>query len=760
MGRALHRKICYSLTLLILLASWGPGVGGQEEKGISARIEEGEREFSQMTCQGLERAIEHFRRVSSLQPDSPLAHAWLGRAYGHLGAILQREGKGGADLLARGMTHARRAYELAPRSVDSCLAMADLYLLTSNFSEAWKMAEAARKIDPQNPWAAYFLWKASEPENPESPILQGALSGKLALTLAFLDQGHAFRRMGQREKATQAYLEATQQSPPLAQAHFALASLCEEEGDGNLAISEYQKGLKIEDRLSLPHKALAQLLRERGRNQEAIQAYQKAIELNRNDFDAYLGLAKSHQAMRSYEEALSAFRQSLELNPQLPEAYHVMGEIAEIQGDPEQAILHYGKAIDLGLNLLFLHEEVGLLQYQQGRHAEAEAALRKAKELRSQRPAVYNALGEIYQRKAAWEESVSAYSQAIALNPNLASAHANLGSIYGQRGEWEKALEAYEKAIDLDSQMKEALRSRMAEACSGIGHELWKAGREEEALKRLKEALSLEPGRISDLKAMAQICYEQGRPEAERYLAAALSLDPNWGEAYLALADLYLKQGKGKEAMSSLEKAVSLFPQRAELHHHLGLLYQEDGQVERAASELGKAVELDPQMTSAWARLGDLYLGRGAWEEAIKSYDAAIRRNGDLARTLKDRLFQAHVQMALSFHQQGRLDEAQVHYLKALSLRGSEAALLYNLGNLYRERGELGKAEEAYRSTLKADAGWAKAHLVLALLAEGRKDWQTALSEWGLYLEGEPQSEIASQVEERIAKISAALKRR
>jgi tetratricopeptide (TPR) repeat protein len=138
----------------------------------------------------------------------------------------------------------------------------------------------------------------------------------------------------------------------------------------------------------------------------------------------------------------------------------------------------------------------------------------------------------------------------------------------------------------------------------------------------------------------------------------------------------------------------------------------------------------------------------------------AISRDPSLAKSLEDRLFEAYFQAGMSLHGQGKADEAEGYYLKALASGRQEPALSYNLGNLYRERGELGKAEEAYRSALKADAGWAKAHLGLALLAETRKDWQTALSEWGLYLEGEPQSEIASQVEERIAKISAALKRR
>jgi tetratricopeptide (TPR) repeat protein len=84
---------------------------------------------------------------------------------------------------------------------------------------------------------------------------------------------------------------------------------------------------------------------------------------------------------------------------------------------------------------------------------------------------------------------------------------------------------------------------------------------------------------------------------------------------------------------------------------------------------------------------------------------------------------------------------------------------LYNLGNLYREMGEPKKAEEAYRSSLKADSGWAKSHMGLALLAEARKDWQTALSEWKLFLEKDPQSDLAGQTRERIEKIASALER-
>ncbi|MFH0872388.1 MAG: tetratricopeptide repeat protein, partial [bacterium] len=376
-----------------------------------------------------------------------------------------------------------------------------------------------------------------------------------------------------------------------------------------------------------------------------------------------------------------------------------------------------------------------------------------------QRPAVYNALGEIFQRKGAWEESISAYSQAIALNPNLASAHANLGSIYLGQGRWEAALGSYEEAINHDPKLHETLRPRMAEAWGRLGQELWREGKDLEALSRLEKALSLEPGRISDLKAMAQTCYEQGKPEAERYLAAVLSLDPNWGEAYLALADLYLKQGKTREAMGSLEKAVTIYPDRAELHYHLGLLYEREGRKGEAALELKRAVERDPQLSPAWARLGEIALGRGGWEEAISNCETAIKCDPNLSSNLMDVLFRAHSQMALSLHEQGKLDAAESHYLKALVLQGPESSLLCNLGNLYREKGELKKAEEAYRSALQASPGWAKAHMGLALLAETRKDWQTALYEWRLFLEQEPRSESAGQIRERIEKISSALNR-
>ncbi|MDH7498781.1 MAG: tetratricopeptide repeat protein [candidate division NC10 bacterium] len=130
-----------------------------------------------------------------------------------------------------------------------------------------------------------------------------------------------------------------------------------------------------------------------------------------------------------------------------------------------------------------------------------------------------------------------------------------------------------------------------------------------------------------------------------------------------------------------------------------------------------------------------------------------------LKSSLQERLYDAYSQMALFLHQQGKGEEAEGYYLKALALGRQEPAVSYNLGNLYRERGEWAKAEESYRFALQADAGWAKAHMGLALCAEAKKDWQAALSEWRLFLEKEPPSDLSGQVRERIEKISAALDR-
>jgi len=116
-----------------------------------------------------------------------------------------------------------------------------------------------------------------------------------------------------------------------------------------------------------------------------------------------------------------------------------------------------------------------------------------------------------------------------------------------------------------------------------------------------------------------------------------------------------------------------------------------------------------------------------------------------------------HFHLGLLYEEGGQLDDAEPHYLKALALRWQDPALLHNLGDLYREKGELERAEGSYRAALKADPGWAPAHLGLALLAEARKDWQVALREWRLFLEGKPQSDLADQVRGRIEKISRAL---
>jgi len=215
-------------------------LAAEAEAGAWSWIEEGKREFDRLTWRGLERAILCFQKELDSHPASADAHAWLARCYGHLSLLYQAEGKKGEELLDRGMFHARRSYELSPGSSASYLALAELFCLKSDFPAARKMAEAALRIDPESGWAAYLLWKASQGEDPESPHLQQAV--RKGVGPALLDQGDLYRRQGEWEKAAASYRGATQQDPPLARGHFALASLREEMGDREGAIREYQQG--------------------------------------------------------------------------------------------------------------------------------------------------------------------------------------------------------------------------------------------------------------------------------------------------------------------------------------------------------------------------------------------------------------------------------------------------------------------------------------------------------------------------------------
>jgi tetratricopeptide (TPR) repeat protein len=122
----------------------------------------------------------------------------------------------------------------------------------------------------------------------------------------------------------------------------------------------------------------------------------------------------------------------------------------------------------------------------------------------------------------------------------------------------------------------------------------------------------------------------------------------------------------------------------------------------------------NPDSTVAHNNLGTVLLERGKVDEAAVHFHRALEIEPDHAM--------AHYNLGGVFRQKGQLDAAMAQFQSAVQLEPSHAMAHYNLGELYVQKGQLDDAIVHFQSALQSKPEAAEIHnaLGLALLRKGR----------------------------------------
>jgi type IV pilus assembly protein PilF len=166
--------------------------------------------------------------------------------------------------------------------------------------------------------------------------------------------------------------------------------------------------------------------------------------------------------------------------------------------------------------------QVGLAQgyLRQGRLDIAMARANRALELDPRLPSAHTVAAIIYQRVGDEEAAARHYARAVELAPRDGDVLNNHGTFLCARGEFERADALFERAL------RDPFYRTPAVALANRGSCALKAGRVDEADRYLRAALEIEPAYGDALFAMASLNHARGddlraRAFIERYLAAA-----------------------------------------------------------------------------------------------------------------------------------------------------------------------------------------------------------------------------------------------
>jgi tetratricopeptide (TPR) repeat protein len=300
----------------------------------------------------------------------------------------------------------------------------------------------------------------------------------------------------------------TARDPQAYRAWFDLGFVYTSQGRADESVAAYRKAVAAKPDVFESNLNLGLML-ARAHNQEAETFLRAATRLKPTDKAdeglgrAWLSLAHVLEASK-LEESVNAYREALQLQPNTPDTHLALGSVLERQNDSKGAEEQYQRALALAsavsdgssqeiagqavtaLANLYMLEE---------RFPEAEAMLRKLAAASSGDAILHLQLGRVLRKEGKYDEASSEMEAGIKLAPNDSSALRDLA--------------------DLD-----LLRKKYSEA-----------------EPRYRELLKAQPKDADLHHSLGRSLLDQRKfPEAEAEFVAAVSLKPDFGEAYWDLA--------------------------------------------------------------------------------------------------------------------------------------------------------------------------------------------------------------------------------
>jgi Tfp pilus assembly protein PilF len=303
-------------------------------------------------------------------------------------------------------------------------------------------------------------------------------------------------------------------------------------------------------------------------------------------------------------------------------------------------------------------------------------------------------------RSGQLEQAAPLYQEALAINPIHTEALHYYGVLQHQRRQHAAAADLLDHALQLEP--------TDAVCWSNCGLVAAALGRHEEARRCYWQALQLHANFPDARNNLGVTLQAQGDLEgAVHQYRQALVLNPSLVDAHLNLGTALTKLDRYDEALACYEQALSLDPNSADAHFNAGNAMTAKGDSAAAIVHFRRALELRPDFANAHVNLGSAGGKLGDYAEAEQHYRRAVALKPNPTNL---------VCVGGSLGAQGRLDEEEVFYRRALELDPHYVDAHQNLAWTLLKRGDYaqGWAEYAKR--------W-RPHDYAAIAIEGVPEW-------------------------------------
>jgi tetratricopeptide (TPR) repeat protein len=234
------------------------------------------------------------------------------------------------------------------------------------------------------------------------------------------------------------------------------------------------------------------------------------------------------------------------------------------------------------------------------------------------------------------------------------------------------------------------------------------------AIAEVRQAIDLAPYDAMNWVVLAQLSTTPINNEELSPIEHAAKINPDLPLVQYELGNFYLRNPTTyPRATKAFERTIELSPRHFQAI--IGVVYslspQGDDAADRIEALLHQAVDLAPGSLKARTLLGDYFAGMEETDEATEQYSAAITTNS--------KYYPAHLAKGTTLAMAERSDDAEKSFNAVVELEvkkphppfngvdySADAQAHYYLGNIWLERGELGKARTEYTEAVNDIGGY------------------------------------------------------
>ena len=373
--------------------------------------------------------------------------------------------------------------------------------------------------------------------------------------------------------------------------------------------------------------------------------------------------------------------------------------------------------------------------------------------------------------EAQLHRAISMANRALELDPDHAFPHLSLCSAYRSLGRIPEALIAGEEAV--------RRRPLAPDAHSALAATLTSASRGRESVAHWKKAMELRPGDPNHDSGLGTAYMLLGDASSARpLLKKAVLFEAEKASSWLTLASAHSALGENELAAEALAKALDLDPKEPRVHVNIALDRFSAGDLDGAEKAFGEALEIDPKCREALERYGPILIQVGRPKEGIEFLKRALAVEPDafvsnlnlgiayetmgqpelglpfIEKASEGGDPRALYTLARSFGNAGRVDDCMDVYRRLIVAEPQNAEAHCNLGDWYRQRGDMRKAIEHRRKghelgSRRSDWNypseeWLTSNLMLGALEFREKDPGFAISLWREFLDLKPDNPAAN----------------